>query len=122
MSLLWAFKGATLYFAESKHISVEAAEEDQTEEEESLLNSFDVDDCEATGTLQLSTMNTSEDNAKKKKLKHSVAHDNQLASSLQAASEGVVISTTLSDYQRYALEWPKCLISHAWSFQILESV
>jgi len=58
MSLLWAFKGATLYFAESKHISIEATEEDQTEEEESLLNSFDVDDCEAAGTFWLSTMNT----------------------------------------------------------------
>ncbi|KAG2108108.1 hypothetical protein BD769DRAFT_1675368 [Suillus cothurnatus] len=67
MSLLQAFKGATLYFAESKHISVEAAEKDQTKEEESLLNSFDVDD----------------------------------SSSLQAASEGVVIGTTLSNYQRY---------------------
>ncbi|KAG1798742.1 hypothetical protein EV424DRAFT_1546222 [Suillus variegatus] len=57
MSLLQTFKGATLYFAESKHISVEAAEEDQTEEEESLLNSFDVDDHEAAGTLRFSTTN-----------------------------------------------------------------
>ncbi|KAG1747415.1 hypothetical protein EDB19DRAFT_1905565 [Suillus lakei] len=99
-SLLHAFKGADLYFAESKHISVKAAEEDQTEEEESLLNSFDVDDREAAGTLQFSTTNTAggEDNVKKKKPKHS---NNQLASSLQAASEGVVIGTTLSDYQRY---------------------
>lgn len=101
MSLLCDFKGADLYFTESKHISVEAAEEDQTEEEESLLNSFDVDDREAAGTLRSSTTNTSKDSAKKKKLKHG---NNQLASSLQAASEGVVIGTTLSDYQRYAMD------------------
>jgi hypothetical protein len=101
-SLLHAFKGADLYFTESKRISIEAAEEDQTEEEESLLNSFDVDDCEAAGTLQFSTTNTAggEDNVKKKKPKRS---NNQLASSLQAASEGVVIGTTLSDYQRYGM-------------------
>lgn len=122
MSLLQTFKGATLYFAESKHISVEAAEEDQTEEEESLLNSFDVDDREAAGTLRFSTTNAGEDNVKKKKLKHSMVHHNQLASSLQAASEGVVIGTTLSDYQRYAMDWQNYLISRAWSPQILESV
>ena len=101
-SLLHAFKGADSYFAESKHISVEAAEEDQIEEEESLLNSFDVDDREAAGTLRFSATNTvgGEDNMKKKKPKHS---NNQLASSLQAASEGVVVGTTLSDYQRYGM-------------------
>jgi hypothetical protein len=101
MSLLCTFKGADLYFTESKHISVEAAKEDQTEEEESLLNSFDVDDHEAAGTLHSSTTNTSKDSAQKKKLKHG---NNQLASSLQVALEGVVIGTTLSDYQRYAMD------------------
>ena len=62
-SLLAAFKGAASYFAESKHVGVEATQEDQTEEEESLLNSFDVDECEAAGTLQFSAGTNTQDDA-----------------------------------------------------------
>jgi hypothetical protein len=106
-SLLAAFKGAASYLAESKHVGVEATQEDQTEEEESLLNSFDVDECEAGGTLQFSAGTNAQDDAtgvKKTKLNQSnaLASHNQLVSSLQTALEGVIIGTTLSDYQRYS--------------------
>ena len=105
MSLLATFKGAASYLTESKHVSIEAAQEDQTEEEESLLNSFDVDDCEAQGTLQFHPTNTQDHDdgtgTKKKKLNHGAEDHDQLVSSLQKASEGVVVGATLSNYQRY---------------------
>ena len=105
-SLLAAFKGAASYLAESKHVGVEATQEDQTEEEESLLNSFDVDDREATGALQFGAGTNTQDGGtgvKKAKLNESstLANHDRLVSSLQTASEGVIVGTTLSDYQRY---------------------
>ncbi|KAG1876345.1 hypothetical protein F4604DRAFT_1924631 [Suillus subluteus] len=79
-------KGAAAYLDESQGtVSIEAAVEDQDEEVESLINSFDVDKQAACGTLRPVD---------------SWTMSNSL-SSLETASAGVVVDTTLSDYQQY---------------------
>jgi hypothetical protein len=109
MSLLSQFKGAAAYLNQCQGISIEAAEEDQDEEVESLLNSFDVDDQAASGTLRCISTNDSDAAAgsvppskhRKVSTSRSLVDHCQLSSSLEAASAGVVVDTTLSDYQRY---------------------
>jgi len=46
-----SFPGATAYFTESEGISLEAVEDDHTEEIESLEASFQVDNQQLTGQL-----------------------------------------------------------------------
>lgn len=95
-------KGATAYLVDSQGISVEAAAEDQDEEVESLLNSFDVDNKAACGTLHISTNETNTLSLKHKRTPAAVpVHHDQLSESLETASAGVIIDNTLSDYQWY---------------------
>ncbi|KAG1858745.1 hypothetical protein DFJ58DRAFT_726529 [Suillus subalutaceus] len=94
-------KGATAYLVDSQGISTEAAAEDQDEEVESLLNSFDVDNQAACGTLRISTNEADTLPSKHKRMATTVpAHHDQLSASLETASAGVIVDTTLSDYQR----------------------
>ncbi|KAG1796720.1 uncharacterized protein HD556DRAFT_1441405 [Suillus plorans] len=95
-------KGATAYLVDSQGISVKAAAEDQDEEVESLLNSFDVDNKAACGMLRISTNETNTLSSKHKRTPAAVpVHHDQLSASLETASAGVIVDTTLSDYQRY---------------------
>lgn len=100
---LTQLKGASVYLDESQGISIEAAIEDQDEEVESLLNSFDVDNQAACGTLR--PVRVTDEAAtlpsKSKKTAARLVDHGQLSSSLETASAGVVVDTTLSDYQRY---------------------
>ncbi|KAG1847319.1 hypothetical protein DFJ58DRAFT_730201 [Suillus subalutaceus] len=100
---LTQLKGATVYLDESQGISIEAVIKDQDEEVESLLNSFDVNNQAACGALHPVRV-TNEAvplPLKSKKMAARLVDHGQLSSSLKTASAGVVVDTTLSDYQRY---------------------
>lgn len=104
-------KGATAYLVESQGISTEAAAEDQDEEVESLLNSFDVDNQAACGILRSSTNEASTLPSKHKRTAATMTvpvHHDQLSASLETASAGVIVDTTLSDYQRYVTSYSLC--------------
>ncbi|KIK43084.1 hypothetical protein CY34DRAFT_82358 [Suillus luteus UH-Slu-Lm8-n1] len=96
-------KGAAAYLDESQGtVSIEAAVEDQDEEVESLLNSFDVDKQAACGTLRpVGADEATAPPSKHRKVAARLMDHVQLSSSLETASAGVVVDTTLSDYQRY---------------------
>ncbi|KAG2111497.1 uncharacterized protein F5147DRAFT_651178 [Suillus discolor] len=84
-------KGVTAYLIDSQGISVEAAAEDQDEEVESLLNSFDVDNKAACGTLHISTNETDTLPSKYKRTPTAIpVYHDQLSASLETASAGVI--------------------------------
>ncbi|KAG1887195.1 hypothetical protein F4604DRAFT_1675206 [Suillus subluteus] len=100
---LTRLKGAAVHLDKSQGISIEAAIKDQDEEVESLLNSFDVNNQAACGALRPIRVT---DEAvplpsKSKKTAARLVDHGQLSSSLETASAGVVVDTTLSDYQQY---------------------
>ncbi|KAG1864324.1 hypothetical protein F4604DRAFT_1928760 [Suillus subluteus] len=74
-----SFPGAAAYFTESEGVSLEAVEDDHTEEIESLEASFEVDDQQSTGQLRSAS-------------RHGLQP--------QKALEHVIVSSTLSNYER----------------------
>ena len=101
---LSVLRGAQNYLQESDKVSLEAADDEQSEEIESMLSSLEVDEAiqvDAPGLVShLDTLAT---------VGHSVDIDPSatsaalaLAGNLKKASTGVILDTTLSNYQRYA--------------------
>lgn len=101
-----SFPGATAYFAESEGVSLEAVEDDHTEEIESLEASFQVDDQQLTGQLRSvahedeSASKTVTTGPSSSKLAPPVGHDSDMDYNLKRASEHVIVSSTLSNYER----------------------
>jgi hypothetical protein len=93
---LTALKGAYAYLSEAENISLAAVEDDQTEEIECMENSFELDlalapslpgnpNTQAVGTTSLPP----------------AEHPgNVLSENLKKASSGVILDTTLSNYNR----------------------
>ena len=105
-----SFQGATAYFTESEGISLEAVKDDHTEEIESLEASFEVDDQQLTGQLrsvahmdkstsEAVATSTSGDDPGPLTMSTSTSHDN-IDYNLKKALEQVVVSSTLSNYER----------------------
>jgi hypothetical protein len=109
-----SFPGATAYFIESEGVSLEAVEDDHTEEIESLKASFEVDDQQSTGQLRSvahqlpgdeghgaskTTPRDSGSQAGPSSLATPASHE--MDYNLKKASEHVIASSTLSNYQRY---------------------
>jgi hypothetical protein len=96
-----SFPGATAYFTESEGISLEAVEDDHTEEIESLEASFQVDDQQLTG--QLCSV-AHEDESATKTVASGPGPSNMatldMDYNLKQASEHVIVSSTLSNYER----------------------
>lgn len=97
-----SFTGGLEYLNESLKVSLDAAEEDQSEEIESLLNGLEVDDQVEDGNLREPAESFSKDKVSKlpRTAATSAANNDQLSINLKNASAGVVVDTTLSDYGR----------------------
>lgn len=105
-----SFPGATAYFIESQGVSLEAVEDDHTEEIESLEASFQVDDQQLSGQLRM-VAHESESTSNKGQsgilgpsdmAEQATSHDMVLDHNLKKASEHVIVSSTLSNYERWA--------------------
>lgn len=106
---MMSFPGATAYFTESEGVSLEAVEDDHTEKIESLEASFEVDDQQSTGQLRLAVhldeSTTSETAAATSSdpgpsiMAAPASHD--MDYNLKKALEHVIMSSTLSNYERY---------------------
>jgi hypothetical protein len=99
-----SFTGGLEYLNESLKVSLDAAEEDQSEEIESLLNGLEVDDQLKDGILrepgEESSSNLKDNTSKRPRMAATIADNDQLSINLKNASAGVVVDTTLSDYGR----------------------
>ncbi|KAF8833104.1 hypothetical protein BDN67DRAFT_1017948 [Paxillus ammoniavirescens] len=97
-----SFTGGLEYLNESLKVSLDAAEEDQSEEIESLLNGLEVDDQVEDGNLREPAESFSKDKVSKllRTAATSATNNDQLSINLKNASAGVVVDTTLSDYGR----------------------
>lgn len=97
LTALATLKGAASYLNESSKISLAAVDDDQTEEIESMVNSLEVDHAISDG-IDMSISPTEG---------HAEAigdtGDSNLAQNLKKASAGVVLDTTLSNYERCVL-------------------
>jgi hypothetical protein len=101
-----SFPGAAAYFTESEGVSLEAVEDDHTEEIESLEASFEVDDQQSTGQLRSAvrtskTVATTTSDTGPSTTATSASHD--MDYNLKKALEHVIVSSTLSNYERYVL-------------------
>ncbi|KAG2103017.1 hypothetical protein BD769DRAFT_1676464 [Suillus cothurnatus] len=98
-----SFPGAAAYFTESEGVSLEAVEDDHTEEIESLEASFEVDDQQSTGQLRSAvrtskTVATTTSDTGPSTTATSASHD--MDYNLKKALEHVIVSSTLSNYER----------------------
>jgi hypothetical protein len=98
---LTALKGAHAYLTEAENISLAAVEDDQTEEMECMENSYGLD-------LALAPPEGSDPagaSSSSPVVKHVRFSDgpasNTLSENLKKASSGVILDTTLSNYNRY---------------------
>jgi hypothetical protein len=102
-----SFQGAAAYFTESEGVSLEAIEDNHTEEIESLEASFQVDDqqltdqlCSVTHEDESASGKTVTTSPSSSKIAPPVGYDSDMDYNLKRASEHVIVSSTLSNYER----------------------
>jgi hypothetical protein len=117
LTTLTTLKGATAYLNESINISLAAVEDDQTEEIESMVNSLEIDCAIGASATDGADMNISPT------MGHAEAIGNlgdtrSLAENLKKASAGVVLDTTLSNYERCVLHQRVAVFRGCWGTQL----
>jgi hypothetical protein len=97
-----SFPSATTYFIKSEGVSLEAVEDDHTEEIESLEASFEVDDRKLTGQLRsVATKDDAETRNAGETISHgpgpsnlAISCSNSMDYNLKKASARVIVSST----------------------------
>ena len=95
-------KGATAYLDECQKISIRAVDDDQTEEIESMVNSFQIDTVVEKNSQASPQPGTSSGPAPKSEgtAEMTMGDEDTLAQNLKTASAGVILESTLSNYRR----------------------
>ena len=101
LTALTALKGTTAYLDEYWKISSGAVDDDQTEEIESMVNSFQIDTIVEKVSQTNPQAGTTSGPAQKYMgtTETTIADEDTLAQNLKTASAGVILESTLSNYR-----------------------